>query len=55
MCAGVSVAIAGHGHRVDREHLAAGRAQAGHQQAATGFDRDRDRRLRVVAGVGEQL
>jgi hypothetical protein len=51
----VSVAVAGHGHRVDREHLAAGGAQAGHQQATTGFDRDRDRRVRRVAGVGEQL
>jgi hypothetical protein len=51
----VPVAVAGDGHRVDREHRPAGGAQARHQQPAAGLDRDRDRRLGAVTGVGEQL
>jgi hypothetical protein len=52
---GVPVPIAGHRQRVDREYRAPGRAQARHQQAAAGFDGDRDRLLAAVAGGGEQL
>jgi len=52
---GVPVPIARHRQRVDREYRAPGRAQARHQQAAAGFDGDRDRLLAAVAGGGEQL
>jgi hypothetical protein len=51
----VPVSVAGDGHRVDRVDLPAGGAQARDEQAAAGFDRDRDRRLGAVTGVGEQL
>ena len=36
----MAVAIAGHGQRVDRIHLVAGRAQGRHPQTAIGFDAD---------------
>jgi hypothetical protein len=49
------VAVAGDGHRVDREHRPAGRSQAGHQQPPAGLDRDRDRLLGAVSGLSEQL
>jgi hypothetical protein len=45
--------IAGHGHRVDRKHRAPTGTQGGDQQPARSFDRDRDRVLGAVAGVGE--
>ena len=51
----VPLAIAGHGHRVDRVHRAPGRAQARDDQAARGLDRDRDRVLRGVTRLDQQL
>ena len=51
----VPLAIAGHRHRVDRVHRAPGRAQARDQQPARGLDRDRDRVLRGVTRLGQQL
>jgi hypothetical protein len=54
-CHGVPVPIAGYRQRVDREYLAAGRAQARHEQAAAGFDGDRDWLLAAFAGGDEQL
>ena len=47
--------IAGHGHRVDREHRPPTGTQGGDQQSARSLDRDRDRVLGAVAGVGEHL
>jgi hypothetical protein len=47
--------VAGHSHRVDREHRAPSRAQRGHQQPPRGLDRDRDQILGAVAGGGEHL
>jgi hypothetical protein len=46
---------AGYRQRVDGIDGTAGSAQAGHQQAPGGLDRDRDRRLRTVAGPGQHL
>jgi hypothetical protein len=50
----VPVAVAGHGHRVDRVDLPAAGAQARGQQPARGFDRHRDRGIGAVAVPGEQ-
>ena len=51
---GVPVPVAGDRHRVDGVDLAAGGAQAGHQQPARGLDRHRDQVLGGVAVLGEQ-
>jgi len=45
--------VAGHRHRVDRVDRSTGGPQHADQQAARGLDRDRDRVLRVVAGIGQ--
>lgn len=45
--------IPGHGHRVDREHRPPTGPQGSDQQPAWGFDRDGDRVLAAVAGLGE--
>jgi hypothetical protein len=50
----VPVAVACHGHRVDREHRPSGGAQAGGQQPPRGLDRYRDRVLGAVAVLGQQ-
>jgi hypothetical protein len=50
----VPVAVACHGHRVDREHRPSGGPQAGGQQPPRGLDRDRDRILGAVAVLGQQ-
>ena len=47
------LAVAGRGHRVDREHRPPAGAQRGDQQPARGLDRDRDRPARAVAVLGE--
>jgi hypothetical protein len=47
--------VAGYRQRVDGIDGTASGAQAGHQQAPGGLDRDRDRRLRTVAGLGQHL
>jgi hypothetical protein len=39
----------------DREHFPTCESQAGDQQTATGLDRHRDRIVRAVAGVGQEL
>jgi hypothetical protein len=52
---GMALPIAGHRQRVDGIDRPAGGAQAGHQQAPGGLDRDRDRCLQAVAGLGQQL
>jgi hypothetical protein len=52
---GVAVAVAGRGHRIDREHLPLPCPQHRDQQAAGGLDRHRDRVLLGVAVFGEQL
>jgi hypothetical protein len=49
----VALAVAGHGHRVDGEHLAARAAQRRRQQSTRGLDRRRDRNVGVVSDVGE--
>ena len=50
----MAVAVAGHGQRVDREHLISGRGQRIHPQAAVGFDADHH--LGGVVGMlGDQL
>ena len=46
----MAVAVAGHGQRVDREHLVPGRTQGLHPQAAIGFDADHH--LAGLLGVG---
>jgi hypothetical protein len=51
----VPIPIPRHRHRVDREHRAPGSAQAGHQQTPAGLDRHRDRRLLIIARVGQHL
>ncbi len=51
----MAVAVAGGGHRVDREDLAFAGPQHGHQQAPGGLDRDRDRGVFGVAVLGEQV
>jgi hypothetical protein len=51
----VPLAIAGHRHRVDRVHRAPGRAQARDEQPARRLDRDRDRVLRGVTRLSQQL
>jgi len=51
----MAVPVAGHRHRVDREHLAPGGPQGGDQQPARCLDRDWDRRVGVVAHLGEQF
>jgi hypothetical protein len=50
----VAIAVAVHGLGVDRVHLAAGGAQAGHQQASVGLDRHGNGVLGAVAGLGQQ-
>ncbi|WP_234392817.1 hypothetical protein [Amycolatopsis sp. AA4] len=51
----VPLTITGGGHRIDREHRPAGRAERGDEQPAGCFDRDRNRGLGRVAEFGEQL
>jgi hypothetical protein len=51
----VPLAIAGHRHRVDRVHRALGSAQARDEQSARGLDRYRDRILRGVTRLDQQL
>jgi hypothetical protein len=51
----VSLAIPRDRQRVDRIHRPASGAQAGHQQATAGLDRHRDRILRRVTMVDQQL
>jgi hypothetical protein len=51
----VPVPVAGHRHRVDGIDLAAGGAQAGHEQPAGGLDRHRDGVIGGVAVGGEQF
>jgi hypothetical protein len=51
----MALPVAGHCQRVDGIQRPAGGAQAGHQQAPGGLDRDRDRRLRAVTDLGQQL
>ncbi|GGW97076.1 hypothetical protein GCM10010383_28610 [Streptomyces lomondensis] len=51
----VPVAVAGGGHRVDREHLPLAGPQDGHEHAPRGLDRDRDRVLLAVAVLDQQV
>lgn len=51
---GVPFTVTGDGHRVDRVDPAPGGAQCGDHQTARGFDRDRDRILAGVTGLGQQ-
>ena len=57
---GVPLAVAGHRHRVDREHLVAGGDQGGDPGAAVGLDADLHQprgltRLEVGPGIGHLL
>jgi hypothetical protein len=47
--------VAGCCQRIDRIHRPAVGAQARHQQPPRGLDRHRHRRLRTIAGLGQQL
>jgi hypothetical protein len=53
--AGCRIAVAGHGHGVDRVDAAAGRAQLSHQQSAGGLNRHRDLLRGSVSGLGQHL
>ncbi|GGV97069.1 hypothetical protein GCM10015535_67660 [Streptomyces gelaticus] len=50
-----SVAVAGGSHRVHRVNLPGALPQRGNQQAATGLDGHRDRRLRGVPALGQKV
>ena len=49
---GVPLPVAGHRHRVDREHLIPGRDQRGHPRAAVGLDPDHHPPRRQHPGLG---
>jgi hypothetical protein len=51
----MALPVAGHRQWIDRIDRPASGAQAGDQQPPGGLNRDRDRRLRAVARLGQQL